>query len=242
MAVIGKYTINHFKKFVHAIQFSPSELEKYYDISPELWGKIKSLEGDGLILSKPDKDKIEQCVNRFSSTMRIPVTDDLLSKLRELRKKFGGNKTSQMIHQDTRMVNRTLKGDYKTTSLRARQNINKLYHEYKCDLVKGKKNGFKDTRHLSHIEYNEYQKALVNSRKYLKLLEVGKTYRIYEHMKDSKLNPDIVRFEGTIVEEYRNYYLGVHKGRTVTFLKNLLFLPQYRVEEVKQNEISQLPQ
>lgn len=242
MAVLGKYTINNFKKFVHAIQFNPSELEQYYDISPELWEQIKSLEVDSLILPQSDKEKIEKCVNRFSSTMRIPVTDDLLSKLSELRKKFGGNKTSQMIKQDTRMVNKTLRREYKTTSLRARQNINKLYHDYKCGLVKGKKRDFKKTTHLSHIEYNEYQKVLADSRKYLKFLEVGKTYRIYEYMKDSKLNPYVVRFEGTIMEEYRNYYLGVHKGRTVTFLKNLLFLPQYKVEEVKQNEISQLPQ
>lgn len=240
MPTLYRSTAKKFEKFMHDIKFTPQEVEKYYKVSQDLFQRIKTCDDMTIEVTDQEQRAIREALRRDAKTIRIPATDDLIEKLSTLSKAIGGTTVSKMVHEHSTFAGRIIRREYKTTSLRTRKSINKLYHNFKCGLIKANTTDFKKKVNLKHIRYNEYQKALEESRRYLKVLEVGKTYRIYEYMKDSELNPYRLRFEGTIVEEYSNYYLGTHKDRKVTFLKNLLFLPQYKVEEVKTDEISQL--
>lgn len=233
-------TVREFEKFIHDIKFTPQEVEKYYKIPPKLLQQAKDCKGKTVKVTEQEQKTIRDALRRDSKNIRVPATTDLIEKLTILSNAIGGTTVSEALHEHPTLARRIVRGECKSTSLKTRKNINKMYHDFKCGLIKANSTDFKKQTNLKHIRYNEYQKALEESRRYLKVLEVGKTYRIYEYMKDSQLNPYRLRFEGKIIEEYNNYYLGTHKDRKVTFLKNLLFLPQYKVEEVKTDEISQL--
>ena len=239
MAIIYRSAMNQFQDFAHQIKFTPKDIKQHYDIKPELFERIKNCESDSLQVTDEEKQIVQDIIQHMSSLYRVPVTDGLKSKLDELRQEYDAKQVSKMIGKDLTFVGRVLRGQCKTTTFEECKRIHKLYHDYKCGLIKGYKKNPVRRRTLKAMKEDDYQKALRECRKYLKVLQVGKTYRIYEYMKDSKLNPYILIFEGTITEEYSNYYLGEHKGRTVTFLKNLLYLPKYRVEEIV-NEVPQL--
>ncbi len=239
MAIIYRSAMNQLQDFVHQIKFNPREMKQHYNIKPELLDKIKNCEKDSLQVTEKEKKIVQNVVQHISSLQRVPVTDGLKSKLDELKQEYDAKQVSKMLGKDLSFVGRVLRDECKTTTLAECKRIHKLYHDYKCGLIKGYKKSPIGRRTLKEIRENEYQKALRECRKYLKVLRVGKTYRIYEYMENSKLNPYVLIFEGTITEEYSNYYLGVHKGRTVTFLKNLLYLPNYQVEEIV-NEVPQL--
>lgn len=237
MPQIHASTVRQFIKFAHNIQFTPEELEKHLGISQKLWRKMTAFKGTTLEVTDKEQKAIRKALRRDAKVTRIPVTYDIMVKTKELYKVFGSEKMTKYTHQEMSYIPRFIREKQQTMPLGVRKGINRMYHDYKAGVI-GERSKKSSKVKTEKVRLQEHLMLMKQCRKYHQTLEVGKTYRIYEYMKDSKLNPYQLRFEGTITNEYSNYYLGEHKGRKVTFLKNLLFLPQYRIEEVGKVEVS----
>lgn len=233
MPLIYRKRINQFNKFIQAIRFTPEELKEYYGITPNLVELLKNTKDNTIELTEKEQEIVIKVTQGELSKRRIPITKEFRHKLNELRENVGGKKLAHYIHENESTMTSLLRGRTDATTYIIRHKINKAYHDYKCGILKPKPSIYGSGMSVEQMLYEDWQFALAKNKKYFKALEVGKTYRIYETSSPVAQNEYKLVFEGTILEEYDNYYFGKHGDKKVTFMKNLLYLPNYKVEEIK---------
>lgn len=238
MPTIYLPTVKKIYQFTQQINFTPDDLQQYYNISPDLMNRIRNHVGTSLEVTLEEQQTINRILRTDIEKARIPITDEFMDKLQQLEKVVGVSKLTKITNKSRAFIFRLLRGEYKSTNYKIRRIINDAYKQYQGGAIKPRTTDFKNKKSIKKIIDKDYLQALINCRRYLKVLEIGKTYKIYEYTDRSLLNPYVLVFEGTITHEYKNYYLGTYRNRKVTFLKNLLYLPNYKVKEVKPDELS----
>lgn len=238
MPTIYLPTVKKIYQFTQQINFTHDDLQQYYNISSDLMNRIQNHVGTSLEVTLEEQQTINRILRTDIKKARIPITDEFMDKLQQLEKVVGVSKLTKITNKSRAFIFRLLRGEYKSTNCKIRQIINDAYKQYQGGAIKPRTTDFKNKKSIKKIIDKDYLQALINCRRYLKVLEIGKTYKIYEYTDRSEFNPYVLVFEGTITHEYKNYYLGTYRNRKVTFLKNLLYLPNYKVKEVKPDELS----
>lgn len=238
MPTIYLPTVKKIYQFTQQINFTPDDLQQYYNISPDLMNRIRNHVGTSLEVTLEEQQTINRILRTDIEKARIPITDEFMDKLQQLEKAVGVSKLTKITNKTRAFIFRLLRGEYKSTNYKIRRIISDAYKQYQGGAIKPRTTDFKNKKSIKKIIDKDYLQALINCRRYLKVLEIGKTYKIYEYTDRSIFNPYVLVFEGTITHEHKNYYLGTYRNRKVTFLKNLLYLPNYKVEEVKPDELS----
>lgn len=233
MPKMYRYQIDELYKFLDEIDFSESELRKHYDLTPDLIKRTQEFEGNEVLINDKEKQNIEKILRTGASSNRVPITNKFKRKLKILKRDIGGKILAEHIDEPQSTVTNLLRGNTKTTTCNMRKKINKAYYDYKRGTLRTPLTDFKSGLTLKQLQEEDLKKALEKNKKHFKPLEIGKTYKIYEKMPQRQTNPYELVFEGTVLEEYKNYYFGKNGDRKVTFMKNLLYLPNYKVEEIK---------
>lgn len=220
------------RKYFNRIAFGYRDAKKYYGISKKTLQQIKKPNNLAIEVSDDEYDIIMKITQNKQSQRQMAVTEKLVYRTRTLIDTIGILELERLIGVNRSTLNSIASYKLKNTDIGIKEKIYALY----CDIIKEDNlNTFDESCpnvNIKNISKRDAQKTIEESRKSFKALTVGKRYNIYQRLYDSAIQDKTLIFDGLITEEYRNYYLGENNGRKVTFLKNLLFLPDTIVEEV----------
>lgn len=240
MIEVQEQELTLIRKYLYNSSLSRKELKKYYNISKETAKKLKDKHIKNVIVNDEEYKSIKHILEYERVKSKIIVTDKIKKRTKALVNLLTVGYVGSQTYMSKETVNDIICGRQQYISLTQKKQINNLYN----DTIAGKS---KERLQDDCIEVDtkkvfaeEYKKVYENNKKLFKALKVGRTYNIYQERYLSETRDKELIFQGTITKEYNNYYLGEYNGRKVTFLKNLLFLPDIIVEEVNNGEVSRV--
>lgn len=240
MIEVQEQELTLIRKYLYNSSLSRKELKKYYNISKETAKKLKDKHIKNVIVNDEEYKSIKHILEYERAKSKIIVTDKIKKRTKALVNLLTVGYVGSQTYMNKETVNDIICGRQQYISLTQKKQINNLYN----DTIAGKS---KERLQDDCIEVDtkkvfaeEYKKVYENNKKLFKALKVGRAYNLYQERYLSKIIDKELIFQGTITKEYNNYYLGEYNGRKVTFLKNLLFLPDIIVEEVNNGEVSRI--
>ncbi|NMW84746.1 hypothetical protein HKO22_03175 [Peptoniphilus sp. AGMB00490] len=225
------------RKYFNRIALSREDMKRYYNISGKTTQLIKNPNVSSIKVSNVEFDVIMNIVNNRENQLFMVVTDRTISRVKQLIDLLDINQLANILGLEKSYIEQLVNHQLSIMRTTWKEKIDDLYQEMTRDITVPLDDLCPEVD-LQKINMQGYRKALESNKKAFKALEIGKTYRIYQkRYLSQRIDKELV-FEGTIIEEYSKYYLGKYHNRNVTFLKNLLYLPDTIVEEVTDNEFA----
>lgn len=237
MAILDGENKKKARKYFSRVALSYKDVEKYYNISRKTTQLIKNPSVGVVQMSDAEFNIIMNIISSRENQLMMVVTDRTINRVKQLIDLLSIDQLANMLGFDKSFIEQLVNHQLPNMRTTWKEKIDDFYQEMKKDVAVSLDDTYPEID-LKKITDKGYREALESNRKAFKALQIGKTYRIYQRRYLSqKIDKELV-FEGTIAEEYEKYYLGKYHNRNVTFLKNLLYLPDTIVEEVTENEFT----
>ena len=241
MERVDKNTIIILKRYVARLRISYTDWWRYYGLSANILDKIKQKDLDFLDVTKKEYKSIKEITKDKKSLLNMVLTDKIVRRLKRVVNEFGLEETAKEIGRPKELLEEIMKKKTKTIEIIVKEKIARFYNEItkeesdeilarKCSRV-----------NVEEVVKREKENTIRANRLLFRQLEIGKSYKIFERRYKSERYTKELIFEGKITKEYRSYYLATNNGRNVTFLKNMLYMKDIVVKEIKNDRESQVP-
>ncbi|MBU5669592.1 hypothetical protein KQI68_07035 [Peptoniphilus sp. MSJ-1] len=230
---------NYFKK----VKMPRNELADKYKLSHKTAETLLDTNISKIIVFDGEYKTLRSYMERDIARERMLVPDDLQQKVKDLSGLYDIKKD---FHRDIGIASTTMKsleyGTAKTITFKNMDKINQFYLDHYMEILnnqnskvkvkKGKKRKKIDYLTTKEIKRQEAIRARQQCRDRYQPLKIGKTYKITQFytMGDRKISSLVG--EGTVIKEFKNYYLMEHNGHKTTTLKNFLYCHNIEVEEI----------